>query len=89
VPDRSADRHRRRVPIERQRTPQPQGPGEVVFQQVSSGCDGSGGATGVASGGRGDAALALFDAFASKEQTLHANPGNHRTNRWVGIDQES
>jgi len=23
-------------------------------------------------------ALALFDAFASKEKTLHANPGDHR-----------
>jgi len=32
--------------------------------------------------------LALFDAFASQEKTLHANPGDHRTIRWVGIDQE-
>jgi hypothetical protein len=31
-------------------------------------------------------ALALFDAFASKEKTLHANPGDHRTVRWSGID---
>ena len=31
-------------------------------------------------------ALALFDAFASKEKTLHANPGDHRNIRWVGID---
>jgi len=31
-------------------------------------------------------ALALFDAFASKEKTLHANPGDHRTMRWVGVD---
>jgi pimeloyl-ACP methyl ester carboxylesterase len=31
-------------------------------------------------------ALALFDAFASTEKTLHANPGDHRTIRWVGID---
>jgi alpha-beta hydrolase superfamily lysophospholipase len=31
-------------------------------------------------------ALALFDAFASKEKTLHANPGDHRTVRWVGVD---
>jgi alpha-beta hydrolase superfamily lysophospholipase len=31
-------------------------------------------------------ALALFDAFASKEKTLHANPGDHRTMRWVGLD---
>jgi dienelactone hydrolase len=30
--------------------------------------------------------LALFDAFASKEKTLHANPGDHRTIRWLGID---
>ncbi|QDP96763.1 alpha/beta hydrolase [Microlunatus elymi] len=33
-------------------------------------------------------ALALFDAFASPEKTLHANPGDHRTVRWIGIDQE-
>ncbi|GAA4620619.1 hypothetical protein GCM10023196_005310 [Actinoallomurus vinaceus] len=33
-------------------------------------------------------ALALFDAFASKEKTLHANPGDHRTIRWFGIDDE-
>jgi dienelactone hydrolase len=33
-------------------------------------------------------ALALFDAFASKEKTLHANPGDHRTVRWVGVDNE-
>ena len=32
--------------------------------------------------------LALFDAFASKEKTLHANPGDHRTIRWIGIDDE-
>ncbi len=31
-------------------------------------------------------ALALFDAFASKEKTLHANPGDHRNIRWVGVD---
>jgi dienelactone hydrolase len=31
-------------------------------------------------------ALALFDAFAAKEKTLHANPGDHRTVRWFGID---
>jgi dienelactone hydrolase len=31
-------------------------------------------------------ALALFDAFASAEKTLHANPGDHRTIRWVGVD---
>jgi alpha-beta hydrolase superfamily lysophospholipase len=33
-------------------------------------------------------ALALFDAFASKEKTLHANPGDHRTVRWLGLDNE-
>jgi alpha-beta hydrolase superfamily lysophospholipase len=31
-------------------------------------------------------ALALFDAFASKDKTLHANPGDHRTIRWTGVD---
>lgn len=31
-------------------------------------------------------ALGLFDAFASKEKTLHANPGDHRTVRWFGVD---
>lgn len=30
--------------------------------------------------------LELFDAFASAEKTLHANPGDHRTIRWVGVD---
>ena len=33
-------------------------------------------------------ALALFDAFASKEKTLHANPGDHRNIRWFGLDNE-
>ncbi|HEX6361100.1 alpha/beta hydrolase [Actinophytocola sp.] len=33
-------------------------------------------------------ALELFDAFASKEKTLHANPGDHRDVRWVGLDKE-
>ena len=33
-------------------------------------------------------ALALFDAFASEEKTLHANPGDHRTIRWFGVDNE-
>jgi dienelactone hydrolase len=33
-------------------------------------------------------ALALFDAFASKEKTLHANPGDHRSIRWFGVDNE-
>ena len=31
-------------------------------------------------------ALALFDAFASTEKTLHANPGDHRAIRWYGLD---
>jgi hypothetical protein len=30
----------------------------------------------------------LFDAFASKEKTLHANSGDHRTIRWIGVDNE-
>ena len=33
-------------------------------------------------------ALGLFDAFASKEKTLHANPGDHRNVRWFGVDNE-
>jgi pimeloyl-ACP methyl ester carboxylesterase len=33
-------------------------------------------------------ALALFDAFSSTEKTLHANPGDHRTIRWFGLDNE-
>jgi hypothetical protein len=33
-------------------------------------------------------ALALFDAFASTDKTLHANPGDHRTIRWSGLDNE-
>ncbi|GAA0565208.1 hypothetical protein GCM10010172_55900 [Paractinoplanes ferrugineus] len=33
-------------------------------------------------------ACELFDAFASTEKTLHANPGDHRTIRWVGVDNE-
>ena len=32
--------------------------------------------------------LALFDAFASAEKTLHANPGDHRRMRWIGVDSE-
>jgi alpha-beta hydrolase superfamily lysophospholipase len=32
--------------------------------------------------------LALFDAFASEEKTLHANPGDHRTIRWIGVDEQ-
>jgi hypothetical protein len=33
-------------------------------------------------------ALALFDAFASEEKTLHTNPGDHRNIRWAGLDNE-
>ncbi|MGK3208745.1 dienelactone hydrolase family protein [Amycolatopsis sp. MEPSY49] len=29
----------------------------------------------------------LFDAFATTEKTLHANPGDHRTIRWTGVDE--
>ncbi|GGK41853.1 hypothetical protein GCM10010124_38330 [Pilimelia terevasa] len=32
------------------------------------------------------AGLALFDAFASADKTLHARPGDHRSVRWVGVD---
>jgi pimeloyl-ACP methyl ester carboxylesterase len=32
--------------------------------------------------------LVLFDAFASKDKTLLANPGTHRSMRWVGVDNE-
>ncbi|WP_433363419.1 dienelactone hydrolase family protein [Actinoplanes sp. CA-142083] len=32
--------------------------------------------------------LTLFDAFASAEKTLHANPGDHRRIRWIGLDNE-
>lgn len=31
--------------------------------------------------------IELFDAFASTEKTLHANPGDHRRVRWVGVDE--
>jgi hypothetical protein len=31
--------------------------------------------------------LDLFDAFASSEKTLLANPGSHRDMRWVGSDE--
>jgi fermentation-respiration switch protein FrsA (DUF1100 family) len=30
--------------------------------------------------------LALFDAFASPDKTLHAKPGDHRRIRWSGVD---
>ena len=33
-------------------------------------------------------ALGLFDAFASREKTLHANPGDHRSVRWFGLDHD-
>jgi dienelactone hydrolase len=32
--------------------------------------------------------LALFDAFASRDKTLLANPGTHRDMRWVGSDPD-
>lgn len=32
--------------------------------------------------------LALFDAFASADKTLLANPGTHRNLRWVGVDKD-
>ncbi|MEV0289043.1 alpha/beta hydrolase [Kribbella sp. NPDC050820] len=32
--------------------------------------------------------ITLFDAFATQEKTLHANPGDHRTIRWIGLDNE-
>jgi dienelactone hydrolase len=32
--------------------------------------------------------IALFDAFASTEKTLHANPGDHRRMRWIGVDED-
>ncbi|GAA5184331.1 hypothetical protein GCM10023322_25580 [Rugosimonospora acidiphila] len=35
-----------------------------------------------------ESTLGLFDAFASREKTLHANPGDHRTIRWIGVDNE-
>jgi hypothetical protein len=34
-----------------------------------------------------ESALNLFDAFATKEKTLHANPGDHRDVRWYGLDE--
>lgn len=37
---------------------------------------------------RRESSLALFDAFASTEKTLHANPGDHRTISWTGLDNE-
>ncbi|MEU8634630.1 alpha/beta hydrolase [Amycolatopsis sp. NPDC048633] len=30
----------------------------------------------------------LFDAFATEEKTLHANPGDHRRIRWIGVDDD-
>jgi len=32
--------------------------------------------------------IGLFDAFASADKTLLANPGTHRAMRWVGVDKE-
>ncbi|WP_433042964.1 alpha/beta hydrolase [Dactylosporangium sp. CS-033363] len=33
-------------------------------------------------------ALELFDAFGTSEKTLHANPGDHRTIQWHGLDDQ-
>jgi hypothetical protein len=33
--------------------------------------------------------LALFDAFASKEKTLHANPGGHHQVPWFEVDNSA
>ncbi|MCU7722427.1 alpha/beta fold hydrolase [Actinoplanes sp. KI2] len=35
-----------------------------------------------------ESAVELFDAFATEEKTLHANPGDHRRIRWIGLDNE-
>ncbi len=35
-----------------------------------------------------ESAFELFDAFAAREKTLHANPGDHRRIRWIGLDNE-
>jgi len=35
-----------------------------------------------------ESACELFDAFATREKTLHANPGDHRRIRWIGLDEE-
>src|SRR4029078_9945338 len=35
-----------------------------------------------------ESAFELFDAFATEEKTLHANPGDHRRIRWIGLDEE-
>jgi cephalosporin-C deacetylase-like acetyl esterase len=35
-----------------------------------------------------ESAFELFDAFATEEKTLHANPGDHRRIRWIGLDSE-
>jgi len=35
-----------------------------------------------------ESAFELFDAFATEEKTLHANPGDHRRIRWIGLDNE-
>jgi hypothetical protein len=33
--------------------------------------------------------LALFDTFASKEKTLHANPGGHHQVPWFEVDNSA
>jgi dienelactone hydrolase len=35
-----------------------------------------------------ESSFALFDAFATEEKTLHANPGDHRRIRWIGVDED-
>jgi len=35
-----------------------------------------------------ESAFEMFDAFATTEKTLHANPGDHRRIRWIGLDDE-
>jgi len=35
-----------------------------------------------------ESAFEMFDAFATTEKTLHANPGDHRRIRWIGLDNE-
>jgi hypothetical protein len=36
-----------------------------------------------------DTGLALFDAFASKEKTLHANPGSHHQVPWFEVENSA
>lgn len=34
-----------------------------------------------------NSSMTLFDAFGSPDKTLHANPGDHRSIRWQGLDE--